>query len=213
MSRLDQLYKAMQTLNSEGLVLNEDLLNQVSELEEKIIKNEILPIIRETIEPALSPVQRDLVLVVEYSPNAPISVKISRKRSFVNELPDAKVIEPDPEVEHKTNVKVTTCASKAPASRLRIIFPNGKVIEHRNAADSMVEFIQYVGIDKVRSVGLYRCRIPLVSNTIDKKYSRQQKALGNGWFVIVNTCTAAKKKDVEAISKAYNLGVKVEIVY
>ena len=40
MSRLDQLYKAMQTLNSEGLVLNEDLLNQVSELEEKIIKNE-----------------------------------------------------------------------------------------------------------------------------------------------------------------------------
>ena len=52
MSRLDQLYKAMQTLNSEGLVLNEDLLNQVSELEEKIIKNEILPIIRETIEPA-----------------------------------------------------------------------------------------------------------------------------------------------------------------
>ena len=69
MSRLDQLYKAMQTLNSEGLVLNDDLLNQVSELEENIIKNEILPIIRDTIEPALAPVQRDLVLVVEYSPN------------------------------------------------------------------------------------------------------------------------------------------------
>ena len=40
MSRLDQLYKAMQTLNSECLVLNEDLLNQVSELEEKIIKED-----------------------------------------------------------------------------------------------------------------------------------------------------------------------------
>ena len=213
MSRLDQLYKAMQTLNSEGLVLNDDLFNQVSELEERIIKNEILPILRKTIEPALSPVQRDLVLVVEYSPNTPISVKLTRKRSFVSELPDAKVIEPDPEVEHKTNFRKTLCKTRSSVSNLRIVFPNGKVIENRNASDSLVEFIQYVGIDKVRAVGLYRCKIPLVSNTIDKKYSHQQKVLGNGWFVIVNTSTAAKKKDIEAISEAYNLGVKVEIVY
>jgi hypothetical protein len=213
MSRLDQLYKAMQTLNSEGLVLNEDLLNQVSELEEKIIKNEILPIIRETIEPALSPVQRDLVLVVEYSPNTPISVKLTRKRSFVNELPDAKVIEPDPEVEHKTNVGTKAYGAKTAATNLRIIFPNGKIIENKTTVETMVEFIQYVGIEKVRALGITRCRIPLVSNTLDKKYKHQQKALGNGWFVITNTCTEAKRKDIYKISEAYNLGVKVEIVY
>lgn len=213
MSRLDQLYKAMQTLNSEGLVLNDDLLNQVSELEEKIIKNEILPIIRETIEPALSPVQRDLVLVVEYSPNAPISVKLTRKRSFVNELPDAKVIEPDPEVEHKTNSGVTICNSKSPATNLRIKLPNGHIIENRKAVDSLIEFIQYVGVGKVRSLGLIRCKIPLISNTIDKKYGSRQKPLGQGWYVMTCTSTEDKKKDIEAISEAYNLGVKVEIVY
>ena len=213
MSRLDQLYKAMQTLSSEGLVLNDDLLNQVSELEERIIKNEILPILRETIEPALSPVQRDLVLVVEYSPNTPISVKLTRKRSFVSELPDAKVIEPDPEVEHKTNHGRTVCKTKSPASNLRIVFPNGKVIENAKAADSLTEFVQYVGVGKVRSLGLIRCRIPLISNTIDKKYGSRQKPLGQGWYVMTCTSTEDKKKDIEAISEAYNLGVKVEIVY
>ena len=212
MSRLDQLYKAMQTLNSEGLVLNEDLLNQVSELEEKIIKNEILPIIRETIEPALAPVQRDLVLVVEYSPNTPISVKLTRKRSFVNELPDAKVIEPDLEVEHKT-LSQKVFGSKSPKTNLRILLPSGKIIENTKAADSLIEFIQYVGVEKVRSLGMIRCKIPLISNTIDKKYGNRQKPIGKGWFVITCTSTEDKKKDIEAISEAYNLGVKVEIVY
>ena len=51
MSRLGDLYKAMETLRKEGLSLNEDLERQVSELEEDIIKKEILPVVTETIEP------------------------------------------------------------------------------------------------------------------------------------------------------------------
>ena len=53
MSRLSDLYKAMETLRKEGLSLNEDLEKQVSDLEENIIKKEILPIVTETIAPAL----------------------------------------------------------------------------------------------------------------------------------------------------------------
>lgn len=52
MSRLSDLYKAMETLRKEGLSLNEDLEKQVSDLEENIIKKEILPIVTETIAPA-----------------------------------------------------------------------------------------------------------------------------------------------------------------
>ena len=50
MSRLGDLYKAMETLRKEGLSLNEDLERQVSELEEDIIKKEILPVVTETID-------------------------------------------------------------------------------------------------------------------------------------------------------------------
>ena len=38
MSRLSDLYKAMETLRKEGLSLNEDLERQVSELEVNIFK-------------------------------------------------------------------------------------------------------------------------------------------------------------------------------
>lgn len=61
MSRLDDLYKAMETLRKEGLPVNDDLEQKASELEEEIIKKEILPVLTKTIEPALKPVQRELV--------------------------------------------------------------------------------------------------------------------------------------------------------
>ena len=61
MSRLNKLYEAMETLRKEGLPVNEVLEHKANELEEGIIKKEILPILTQNIEPALQPVQRELV--------------------------------------------------------------------------------------------------------------------------------------------------------
>ena len=90
MSRLSDLYKAMETLRKEGLPVGEDLERKANELEEEIIKKEILPVLTKTIEPALQPVKRELVLVVDYVPGQPLSVHLSRKRNFTAEIPDAK---------------------------------------------------------------------------------------------------------------------------
>ena len=48
MSRLSKLYEAMETLRKEGLPVNEDLEKKANELEEDIIKKEILPQLRRT---------------------------------------------------------------------------------------------------------------------------------------------------------------------
>ena len=90
MTKLEKLYSIIENSKELGLQLGEDVLRQTSELEENIIKKEILPVLTETIEPALSQVRRELVLVVDYVPDEPISVKISRKRNFTAEIEDAK---------------------------------------------------------------------------------------------------------------------------
>ena len=96
MSRLSDLYKAMETLRKEGLSLNEDLEKQVSDLEENIIKKEILPIVTETIAPALKQVQRELVLVVDYVPGIPISVHLSKKSFLTLKLSIRRSARRDP---------------------------------------------------------------------------------------------------------------------
>jgi hypothetical protein len=212
MSRLSDLYQAIETLRKEGLMINEDLEKQVSELEEEIIKKEILPIITETIAPALEPVKRELVLVVDHVPGAPLSVHISRKRNFAAVITDAKEITPDPQVEHTTSTINNPSTSIADRTGLRITFADGRVIQERKALETLRQFVILVGVMNVRALGLKCCKVPLVSNTLDDRYQYTQKPVGNGWYLMTHSSTKEKKRQIEKIAKALNIDVKVEII-
>jgi hypothetical protein len=212
MSRLSDLYKAMETLRKEGLSLNEDLEKQVSELEEDIIKKEILPVVTQTIEPALKQVQRELVLVVDYHPGEPISVSLSRKTN-ISELLDAKLLEQDPQVEHWNGTK-----RRKPVERvnektiLRVTFPDGKVIQDKKAKITFTETIRRIGFMKVRNIGIAFCGVPIVSNTRDRKYGKAQVPVEGGFYVMTHSSTNDKKKQLDKISKELHLGLIVEVI-
>ena len=206
MSRLSDLYKAMETLRKEG-VSTEDLEQKVGSLEEDIIKKEILPIVTQTIEPALKQVQRELVRVVNYHPGEPISVALSRKANIA-ELLDAKLLEQDPQVEHRDGTK-----RKNPVERineksvLRVTFPDGTVIEDKKAKMTFTKTIQKLGLMRVRNLGIAFCGVPIVSNTLDKKYGKTQVPVEGGLYVMTHSSTHDKKKMLDKI--AIRLGIKL----
>ena len=206
MSRLSDLYKAMETLRKEG-VSTDDLEQKVGELEEEIIKKEILPVVTETIAPALKQVQRELVLVVDYNPNSPISVHLSRKTN-ITALLDAKIMEIDPQVEHRDGTK-----RRKPVERinektvLRVTFPDGKVIEDKKAKVTFTETIKRIGLMRVRNLGIAFCGVPIVSNTLDKKYGKTQVPVEGGLYVMTHSSTHDKKKILDKIAK--ELGIKL----
>ena len=82
MTRIEELYSSIQTLKKLGVKLPEELIEETNRVEEEIIKNDIIPALAETISPIIGQIQRGIVLVVEYTPNEPLSVKLTRKRSF-----------------------------------------------------------------------------------------------------------------------------------
>ncbi len=212
MSRLSDLYKAMETLRKEGLSLNEDLEKQVSELEENIIKKEIIPVVKETIAPALKQVQRELVLVVDYHPGEPISVALSRKRN-IYELIDAKRLEVDPEVEHKEfGPQKSRTTNIAPKTGLCIYRKDGSMLQERDAATTFTSAIVEAGLMNVRELGLKFCRINIVSTTKDKKYGSAQREAAPGLYVLTHSCTKDKKKLLDKINTTLNMGWTIEIV-
>ena len=73
MTKLEKLYSIIENSRDVGVKLPKDVIRQVEELEENIIKDEILPALSSDIAPRLEPIKRDLVLVVEYHPGEPIS--------------------------------------------------------------------------------------------------------------------------------------------
>ena len=199
MSRLGDLYKAMETLRKEGLSLNEDLERQVSELEEDIIKKEILPVVTETIEPALKQVQRELVLVVDYHPGMPISVSLSRKTNIT--------------VEHKEfGPRKNKRMQIAPKTGLCIRRKDGSILQEHDAATTFTAAIIEAGLMRVRELDVRFCRINVVSTTKDKKYGHAQREAAPGLYVLTHSSTKDKKKMLDKINKALNMGWKIEIV-
>lgn len=100
MATLKELYTTLKSLRDMNLPIDDKLLKAADDLEEKIIKEEILPALSQNIEPLLNEIQRDLVLVVEHHPGQPLSVALSRKAK-ISDFTDAKRLEIDPEVEHR----------------------------------------------------------------------------------------------------------------
>lgn len=214
MSRLSDLYKAMETLHKEGLPVDKDLLEKSNELEEDIIKKEILPVLSNTIEPALQPVKRELVLVVDYIPGKPLSVHLSRKRNFAADLTDAKEMVIDPEVAHNDHsFHSHEKSTKSPTRAMSVIFPDGTIIAEKTAVETLVAVVNKIGVNRIRKVveeyNLKFCKVPVISNRRDPKYGKTQKDLGNGWLLITHSNNVMKKTFIEKVSTVLNLGIKV----
>ena len=213
MSRLSKLYQAMDTLASEGLELSVEQEAQLRKAEEEIIQKEILPVITDNIEPSLSQVQRELVLVVDYVPGRPLKVSLSRKRNIDEILTDAVEIKPDPIVAHRSNgPQKAKKEDIAPKTLLRVTMPDGTVLEKAKAKDTFVAVICRIGIERVRPLGLKFCKVPIISNTRDAKYGKAQVPVDGGWLILTHSSTNDKKKQLDKIAKALKIKMKVEIV-
>ena len=208
-AHLRKLYLTMSNLKELGLKINDDIVNEINRLEEKLIKEDLLPSITSKITDVLSPIEQEITLVINYIPNQPIKFGICRDH-LTETVIKANLLEV--KCEDDEQIKERTLHTKTARSNLRITLPNGKVIVHSTAVESLIEFINYVGVEKAQRVGLIRCKIPLISQHIDKKYGDRQKLIGNGLYLMTCTSTEAKKKDIENIASFYNMKVRVEII-
>ena len=96
--------------------------------------------------------------------------------------------------------------------KIKITYPNGEIIQEEKCVDTLRLFIEKTGISKAASVGLIECGVPLIASSLDEKYGARQKPLSNGQYLMTNTDTLTKIKDIEKISESLNLKVKVELV-
>lgn len=219
MTKLEKLYNFIESSKEVGVKLPKDVLRQVEELEEKIIKEEILPALSNDIAPRLEPIKRDLVLVVEYHPGEPISVALSRKTK-ISEMTGAKMLTPKSSIPVKSEEEPTQVVPHEPTKRIenvtkgmKVTFPDGTVIWHRTAIETFIDALKKIGLERVHKVGIYhgggkynvvgKEKRPPKPNTI-----WQHEV--DGWYVYSNLENPKKIEDLNIISNYYHLGLQIE---
>lgn len=85
MTKLDKLYQSIKNLQECGVTLTPDIMRQVEELEERMIKDEIIPAINDSVVPILTNLKRNLTLVINYDPESGVTVNSTHERVAVKE--------------------------------------------------------------------------------------------------------------------------------
>ena len=218
MTKLEKLYSIIENSREVGVKLSKDVLQQVEELEEGIIKEEILPALGNDIAPRLEPIKRDLVLVVEYHPGEPISVALSRKTK-ISEIMGAKTLTPRSSTPVKSEEEPTEVEPHEPTKHIenttkgmRVTFPDGTVIWHRQAIDTFIDALRKIGLERIPEVGIEHGNgYNLVSR--DKRPTvpgRIWQHECDGWYIYSNISNEKKAEDLKRISDHYHLGLKIE---
>lgn len=210
MSKLSKLYAMIANAQELGVDLGEDVYKQTDKLEEEIIKKEILPVIKEQIEPTLCQIKRDFTLVVDYVPEAPIRIRMSREHGLYNRENFIELT-PDPQAEHGTR-KGGKNIKRAPKSTVKITRRDSSVLQETTAAATLVAAVKEAGPFKVRELGIICCKVPLVSTTKDEKYGESQVEVAPGLYVITHSNNKMKKDYLDQISTVLKLDWKVEIL-
>lgn len=101
---------------------------------------------------------------------------------------------------------------RSPNTGLCVWLPNGDYIQAKKANLTMVEVVKWAGVETVATLGLPHDGDYLVSKKEHPKYAGEQQSLPYGYLLNTHSSTMTKKQQLEKISKALNLGWKVEIV-
>lgn len=109
------------------------------------------------------------------------------------------------------SVKLSSETKKKP-SVLRVVRGDGTIIECKKAANTLCQAIKEIGVEKVFSLNIPMDGMYLVTIGGNPLYPTAQHEVGNGYFVNVHSNTITKKRQLDRIFSAYNLGWKVEIV-
>lgn len=219
-TKLEKLYAIIENSRDLELELNAEVIRKINETEENIIRDEILPIIGKDIEPTLSQIKRDLVLVVEYHPGEPISVALSRKMK-INQITDAKTITP---VQEKVGEPVVSMRKPLPKEPheptkqvvnhtrgMRVQFPDGTVICQTTAIETFKLVLQKIGLQRVHDLHLQHAGYNIVSRKERTDGIAMWQHKVDGWYIYCNLNNTAKMRFLQTISEKLHLGLKINV--
>ena len=212
MNKLEELYNTMNSLKKFNLPIEDKLMQAVDELEEEIIKTEVLPSITKDIEPRLRQIKRKLVLVVDYDPDDVLSVKLSRKVNISKLIEGKNINENSNEISPRKEIHRSP-SDRSESKGLIVTYQDGTKVCERTAIDTFIKVLRHIGLSRVKSMGIMHSGYNLVDT---RKHPETTKAKWqhkvDGYYVFCVLSNRQKVNDLKKISDYFHLGMDVRFV-
>jgi hypothetical protein len=97
-------------------------------------------------------------------------------------------------------------------AKIRVTFPNGRVVQKGRVSHTLLEVIKFAGPENVRDLQISIKNDNLITNKVNPSYKNSLKSIGDGLFVHMNSSTQTKFAQIQQISDELSLGLIIELV-
>lgn len=197
MEKLDKAYEGMEMLRNIGLPISKDQIKGIYDLEAQYLTEEVIPQLKEVMEPLVHKVMNGFKMVVTVGEQEEVNVEL---------LP--------PETENTVNQRETNSKKRQKKFIIKVIYPDGHAVCSRMVWETLYDVVKYAGVQRVRKLGLWLRGTNIISDQVeeDDRYRNSQKEVEPGVYLQTCSTTDVKYEQIKEINKQLSLGLKIEKV-
>ena len=197
MEKLDKAYEGMEMLRNIGLPISKDQIKGIYDLEAQYLTEEVIPQIKEVMEPLANKVMNGFKMVVTVGEQEEVNIEL---------LP--------PETENTVNQRETNSKKRQKKFIIKVIYPDGHAVCSRMVWETLYDVVKYAGVQRVRKLGLWLRGTNIISDQVeeDDRYRNSQKEVEPGVYLQTCSTTEVKYEQIKEINKQLSLGLKIEKV-
>lgn len=195
MEKLDKAYEAIEMLEALGLPVSIEQRNAIDRMEKEYLQDEIIPLIKQELEPMVQKMRNQFNMKVVYSKEKGLDIQVSESVVQSGNLIPASD-------EHNYRKKKFI---------IRVVFPNNRVSCQKIVANTFFDVIKYAGAEKVERLGIMALGQNIITNELHEKeqYRPYQREIEPGLYVNTFIDTDKKYEVLKMINRELNLNLEI----
>lgn len=212
---LKEDYSLRANLKRKHLKVQDELEDEIDDLEQSLITSKIIPELEQYAKTLLSDLECEVYLAIKKDANGAVEVNDELSctpTNFTKQSIQQQNPQPAPVQSPSGAILITPLNIQEAQGRDMRITVNGKVFQERNAIQTFIEALKYIGLDEVAKVGIMCSGYNLVDSRERKDGGKKwQQQEGNKW-VYVYFSNVTKAKYLMQIAEELNKNIKIEAI-
>lgn len=198
MEKLDKTYEAVSMLETLGLPVSIEQLNAIAQMEKDYLRDEIIPLIKQELEPMVDKMRNQFNMVVSYSKEEGVDIKLSEPiKQSMNLFPGTE------ERGYRKKKFI-----------IRVKFPDNHVSCQKIVSNTFADVVKYAGAENVEKLGIMLLGRNIISSSLmeNERYAAGQQEIEPGLYVCTYCDTDKKLEILKTINRELNLNLVIEKV-
>ena len=198
MEKLNKAYDAVEMLENLGLPISCELSNGIAKMEREYLCEEIIPLIKQELEPMLERLKNCFNMEVTYTKDDGLEIKL------VDTLKSNQSLFPTSDSRGYRKKKYI----------IRVTFPDKHVSCHNMVSNTFADVVKYAGPMNVEKLGIMMLGKNIVSSTLfeNERYAAGQQEVEPGIYVSTYCDTEKKLEILKTINRELKLNLIIEKV-